>query len=478
MKIYRFTGFAPFLNIAIVCTFIISLSGCATIGPDYSEPKNTAALLWQAPLPHGGSLDALSDWWSQFNDPVLTRFQRSAELDSPTFEKAKTNIQKARATLSSTEASGLPSANAQTSLTRSTQQTSGVATARIVALDASWELDLFGKSQRSSESATARVQARENDWHDARISLAAEVADTYVQYRACDVLTNTYAQELTSMRETTIATESLIRAGLAAGTEGSLARASLASVTSAGLLQSSQCELFVKSLVNLTGIDESEIRRQLLQGGTGIPQPGGLNVKSIPSETLRQRPDLASRERELAAASAEIGVAQAELYPSLSLSGAISVSATGLASVLTSWSFGPKLSIPLFDGGRGRAAVSSAKANYEAAYSDWRQNVRTVIKEVEQSLVRLDSAAKRTDQSELSAKEYRQYLVGAEAQWRAGTTSLLALEESRRQALSAQVELIGLQRDRVTSWIALYKALGGGWQPEATTNPNETTVVN
>jgi len=474
MQTYRATGGQAFSILAI--GLAIALGGCAAVGPDYTEPAPAAAALWQAPLPHGGSVTALGDWWSQFNDPVLTRLQRSAESGSPTLAKAWANIEKARATLSSAGAASLPSANGQASVTRGTQQTGEVATARSVGLDASWELDLFGKVRRSTESARARVQARENDWHDARVSLAAEVADTYVQYRACGLLANAYAQELTSMNETAKATESLVRAGLTASTEGSLARASLASTTSAGLAQRAQCELLVKSLVNLTGIDEPELRHQLAQGSTGVPQPAGLDVQSVPAQALRQRPDLASRERELAAASADIGVAQADLYPSLSLSGSINVSATGLASALTSWSFGPTLSIPLFDGGRTRAAVDSARAGYEAAYADWRQSVRTVVKEVEQSLVRLDSAAKRTQQSERAAQEYRRYLVGAEAQWRAGTISLLTLEESRRQALSAQIELIGLQRDRVAYWIALYKALGGDWQPASPASPPASAV--
>ncbi|MGC1173619.1 efflux transporter outer membrane subunit [Polaromonas sp.] len=475
MQTHRPNGWQAFSILAI--GLAIALGGCAAVGPDYTEPAPAAAALWQAPLPHGGSVTALGDWWSQFNDPVLTRLQRSAESGSPTLAKAWANIEKARATLSSAGASGLPSASGQASVTRGTQQTGEVATARSAGLDASWELDLFGKVRRGTESARARVQARENDWHDARVSLAAEVADSYVQYRACGLLASAYAQELTSMNETAKATESLVRAGLTAGTEGSLARASLASTTASGLAQRAQCELLVKSLVNLTGIDEPELRHQLAQGGIGVPQPTGLDVQSVPAQALRQRPDLASRERELAAASADIGVAQADLYPSLSLSGSIKVSAIGLASALTSWSFGPTLSIPLFDGGRTRAALHSARAGYEAAYADWRQTVRTVVKEVEQSLVRLDSAAKRTEQSERAAQEYRRYLVGAEAQWRAGTISLFTLEESRRQALSAQIELIGLQRDRVAYWIALYKALGGDWQSATPAGPSAASAA-
>ncbi|MBT9550373.1 MAG: efflux transporter outer membrane subunit [Hydrogenophaga sp.] len=451
----------------------IALGGCAAVGPNHAQPEPAAPPAWQAPLPHGGQVAALGDWWSQFNDPVLTRLQRAAESGSPTLAKAWANIEKARATLTSAGASGLPSANGVASATRGTQQTGGVATARSAGLDASWELDLFGKVRRSTESAQALAQARENDWHDARTSLAAEVADTYVQYRACGLLASAYEQELASMNETVKATESLVRAGLTATTDGSLARASLASTSSAALAQRAQCELLVKSLVDLTGTGESALRTQLAQGGADVPQPRGIDVRSVPAQALRQRPDLASRERELAAASAEIGVAQADLYPSLSLSGSIDVSVVGVASALTSWSFGPALSLPLFDGGRRRAAVDSARAGHDAAYADWRQAVRTAVKDVEQSLVRLDSTAKRTEQAERAAQEYRRYLVGAEAQWRAGSTSLLDLEDARRQALSAQIELIGLQRDRVAHWIALYKALGGDWQSGTPATPPE-----
>jgi len=451
----------------------VALGGCAAVGPNHSPPEPAVPSAWQAPLPHSGKVAVLNDWWSQFNDPVLTQLQRSAESGSPTLARAWANIEKARATLTSAGASGLPSANGQASVTRGTQLSGGVATARSAALDASWELDLFGKVRRSTESARALEQARENDWHDARISLAAEVADTYVQYRACGLLANAYEQELASMNETAKATESLVRAGLTASSDGSLTRASVASTTSAALAQRAECELLVKSLVDLTGTDESALRSQLALEGPDLPQPAALEVRSVPAQALRQRPDLAVRERELAAASAEIGVAQADLYPSLSLSGSIELSAVGAASALTNWSFGPTLSLPLFDGGRRRAAVDSARAGYDAAYADWRQGVRTAVKEVEQSLVRLDSTAHRTEQAERAAQEYRRYLVAAQAQWRAGTSSLLELEEARRRALSAQIELIGLQRDRVAHWIALYKALGGDWQSGTPATPPE-----
>lgn len=334
-------------------------------------------------------------------------------------------------------------------------------------MDASWELDLFGKIRRSAEAAQARMDARVSDWHDARVSLAAEVADTYVQYRACVLLAETYESELTSILQTERAMTSLVKAGFRPPSDGALALAGSASTRSTLVLQRAQCDLLVKSLVSLTGIDEVTLRGLMSAGNTKLPQPAALQVESVPAQVLRQRPDLASRERELAAASAEIGVARADLYPSLSLSGSITVSASSLASSAASWSFGPSLSLPIFDGGRRRAAVDSARAGYTAALADYRQGVRNVVKEVEQALVNLDSAGRRADDAATAAREYRRYFHATEVSWRAGRDSLLTLEEARRTALSAEIQQITLQRDRVAYWIALYKALGGGWQPGA-----------
>lgn len=448
----------------------LALSGCA-VGPDYHPPAPTVAATWQAALPHEGSVDAMVGWWRQFDDPVLSQLIARAEGDSPSLDKAWANIEKARATLTTTRAAGLPSLSGSGSVSRGKQQqipgsAPVLATSRSADLDASWELDLFGKVRRNAQAAQARIDARVDDWHDARVSLAAEVADTYVQYRACGLLAEAYERELASMTDTEKATAVSVRAGFTAPADGALARASVASTTSTLLSQRAECELLVKSLVNLTGSDEAALRALMAPGGAKVPQPAALAVQSVPAQALRQRPDLASSERELAATSAEIGVAVADLYPSLSLSGSISVSASNLSSSVTTWSLGPSLSIPLFDAGKRRAAVDSAQASYRSALAEYRQSVRDVVKEIEQALVRLDSTGRRADQAEQAAQEYRRYFEATEVNWRAGGASLLTLEEARRSALSAQIDQITLQRSRVQYWIALYKALGGGWQPD------------
>jgi len=462
------------LSFSALISVAAALGGCA-VGPVYREPEPAIPATWHAARPDVGAIVGMADWWEQFDDPTLGTLISLAESASPTLDKAWANIQKARATLTTAQADGLPSLSAQGSVTRAREQAvngqMSVTTTRSRSVDTSWEIDLFGKVRRNAEAAQARIEARVGDWHDASVSLAAEVADTYVQFRGCELLADAYGRELTSLRETDKATALLVLAGFSASADGSLARASVASTQSTLINQRAQCDLLVKSLVALTGGDETDLRVRLAGTSGHIPQPASIEVPSVPAEALRQRPDLASSERELAAASADIGAAQADRYPSLSLSGVITVAAATTTSPLTTWSLGPSLSLPLLDGGRRRAAVDSARATYAAAEANYRQKVRQAVKEVEQALVSLDSSARRSAQVELAAQEYRRYFEATEQNWRAGGVSLLTLEEARRSALTAQIESIGLQRDRVEYWIALYKALGGGWQPGTPVTP-------
>jgi NodT family efflux transporter outer membrane factor (OMF) lipoprotein len=459
---------------------LLALAGCA-VGPIYQPPAPATATAWHAPVPHDGKAAVLQGWWAQFNDAALTQFVDWADADSPTLTQAWARIEQARATLTTTRAGALPSVNASGSATRARQQVTTTQTAptttRSAGLDASWEIDLFGRVRRNTEAASARIEAREADWHDARVSLAAEVADTYVQYRACGLLADAYDRELASVTTTEATTATMVKAGLTAPADGALARASLASSRATAVRQRAQCALLLKSLVYLTGRDEPELLAVMASSetsSTAVPQPMRLSVDSVPAEVLRQRPDLASLERELAASSAEIGAAQADLYPSLSLGGSITRAFTQGLSGSTSWSFGPQLSLPIFNGGARRAAVDTAQAGYLSALAGYRQGVRAAVREVEQALVNLDSTRRRATEAHRAAEEYRRYLNATEANWRAGTASLLNLEEARRSALSAEIDDLTLEQSQVSYWIALYKALGGGWTPGTpTTSPSQ-----
>jgi NodT family efflux transporter outer membrane factor (OMF) lipoprotein len=456
-----------FLFVSLVC---LATAGCA-VGSDYTPPATRTTAQFTAPRPHGGSTAGLVGWWDRFDDPALPRLLTLAEIDSPSLAQTWANIQVARATLAGDRADQWPSLTASGSAGRGKQQsTAGAAmtsNSLSASLDASWEVDLFGKLRRTAEAAESRLAARTDDWHDARVSLAAEVADTYVQYRACQLLVTAYDDEAQSQQATAAATDVSVRAGFTSTADGALARAGAASAWATLTAQRAECDLLVKSLVDLTGAAEPDLRDILTQSPARLPQPAVFAVDSVPAALLVQRPDVASAERELAAANAEIGVAEADRYPSLSLGGSITRSGASLGTLLTTWLVGPSVSLPVFDAGKRAAAVDSAQAVHDFRLATWRQSVRTAVKEVEQALVRLDNATRRTGDLQAAAQGYRQYFESIDRNWRAGGASLLDREQARRNALSAEISFITVQRDQIQYWIALYKALGGGWQPES-----------
>lgn len=440
------------------------LAGC-TMGPNYQRPQIATSSSWVAPVPKAVGASTLAGWWQRFDDPVLLRLQEQAAASSPTLDQAVARILQARATLDTNRAQGAPSLNAGASYTEAGQRMStGGQSVQFVAggfqpsADASWTLDLFGKIRRNNQAARARIAARGYDLADAQIALAAEVADDYVQYRGCEQLADLYDQQAQSQGETARLTRISQQAGFTAPADAELTDASAASVRASYTDQVAQCDLLVKSLTSLTGADEAALRATLAPGKAKLPMPAMLSVTSLPADLVRQRPDIASSERELAASSAEIGAATADLYPSLSLSGSISS-----GSGLTQWSFGPSLSVPILDGGKARAGVRSARAAYDLQFATYRESVRTGILEVEQALVRLQSARARDADLARSAQGYTASFTAIDRQRQVGSVSMIDRESARRNALDAQRTLVSLRLTQVRELISLYTALGGGW---------------
>jgi multidrug efflux system outer membrane protein len=448
----------------VACLFV---SGCTTLA-DLQKPDVKIAKIWHATLPHDGRTGDLVSWWSDSFGPTLTALITAAQAKNPSLETAEAEIMEARARLASAQASLFPGLGGPGSLTHS--GTGGdkanrvaVATTASGSLDASWEIDLFGKTRQKSESARFRVHERVADWHDARVSLAAEVADYYVQYRACWQLERVYTAELASQSETIQAMQTAETSGFTSSADLALGRAGVASSASTLTAQRTECEVLVKSLARLTGGDEPHVRNLLAKGKSGIPTPKTLKLSAVPADALRQRPDINALELEIAASLAEVGAAKADLYPSLSLGGSVTVDSSKLMGTSLPWSFGPALSIPLFDGGSRRAAVGSAAAAYDAAVAAYKSGVLDAVAEVETALVRIDGTRRRIGDSTVAARNYRAYFNAVDSNWKAGGASLLDREDARRLAQLAEVSLIEIRRDSVRSWIALYKALGGGW---------------
>jgi outer membrane protein, multidrug efflux system len=449
----------------------LGLVGCAAVGPNYSTATAPAPAKWYAALPHGGNASNLQAWWQQFDDPLLAQLIEAANAVSDTLASALSRIEQSRSGIAAARSALLPGVNLGASAGRSSSGPNApIASSARASVDASWEIDLFGGNQRSREAALARYDSSVAGWHAARVSLAAEVATQYVGLRACEALLVGFERDATSRQETDRLTQLKVKAGFTATAEGALSGASVADAQSRLDGQRAECDINVKSLVALSALEEAPLRDMLKPSTAKLPQPKGFAIDTIPSIVLTQRPDISSAERDLAAASADIGVAEAARYPRISLLGslgALATRASGISSEGKTWSFGPALDLPLFDAGRRAANADAARARYQESLAMYKSRARNAVREVETALTQLGSAQTRETDAGKAASGYEAFLKATQARYNAGAGSLLELEEARRALLNAQVSLLSVQRERVTSWIALYKSLGGGWTSDA-----------
>ena len=457
-------------SLGVAATLLIA--GCATPVPDLT-PGSAAvpvAAQWHAPLPHGGQLADLNLWWAQFDDPLLLRLIEAGQQVSPTLAQASARIADARAASVGQSAALLPSVDASLASSRGrTDLGELTGTASSAGLQLGWVLDLFGAGRAAAAAAQARLESSQASWHEARVAVAAEIATTYVELRACEARVRQADIDAQSRERTAQITRLAANAGFQAPASADLANASAAQGKVTLIRQRTQCDLLIKALNALTAQDEAALRRDLASGSGVLPQPIELCISALPAELLAQRPDIHAATRDVIAASAEADHAQAERWPRITLAGNIGttrIDSVGVSANGTVWSIGPvTVTLPLFDGGARRANAEAASVRYAAATTVYFARLREAIREVEVALVTLDSTAqRRLDAAHASSGFNRSYLA-TEAGYRAGTASLFELEDARRSLLVAQVAEIELQRERVAAWIALYRALGGGWSP-------------
>ena len=452
-----------------------ALSGCA-VGPTHQAPTlaTDAPSSWTTRLPHDGQAAQLTQWWEQFGDTTLTQLIKQAETASPTLEQASARIRQARAAAGVTDSALLPALNGSATQRRSSQDSNRQNTTSR-GLDASWELDLFGGNLRASQAADARLAVAGLNWHHARVSLAAEVATTYFSLRQCEAAVELARQDVQSRTKTLELVTLKVTNGAAALPDQDRAEASAADSRSTLAAQLGTCERTRHQLAMLTAMPEERLV-SLLSSPNALPPVTLAGFELLPAQVLSQRPDVAAAERQLAAASADIGVAIADMLPSLTLVGSIGINtsnASGTSVSARSWSFGPSLTLPIFDGGRRAQAVAAAHGRYDEAAGAWRQTVLTAVKEVEDALTRLNTAQQRATDASLAATRYEAYLKATEARFSAGSVSLLELEDARRLTLSARSTLLGLNLEHVQARVALYKAAGGGWSQQKTSSPQE-----
>lgn len=464
------------------------LAACAGMAPPAVQVSDQTASNWNSPLPivinndlkasnlpHQGSLKALSTWWENMGDPRLVELISSAQAVSPSVAAATARIQQARSTLATTSTANTPMLNAAANASRGGSQLNvPVATYVQAGLQASWEFDLWGGNSAAKNAAQARLDGSQAGWHEARVSVAAEVANTYLNFRTCELLVNVAKDDATSRAETLRLTDLLAKAGFTAPANAALARASNAQGQSMLTMQRTQCDMHIKALVALTTLTEPQIRQKMAVVGilftyTAINNIVTAGMPKLPAQLLAQRPDIYAAQQDIAAASGDVGSAQAAKYPRLGLNGSLglaSLRTSGISTDGATWSIGPvSVTLPIFDGGQRAAAVEVANANYELAVANYRAKVRNAVREVEEALLSLQSAVDRLQDAATATDGYSAAFAASEARFKSGLGSLSDLEDTRRTALAAKTALLNLEREQSAAWVALYRALGGGWTP-------------
>jgi outer membrane protein, multidrug efflux system len=451
---------------------LLVLAGCASTAPALAPERAGAQLAtqWHAPLPHGGRVDDLRQWWSQFDDPLMPRLIDAAQRASPTIAQAAANIADAKASHVTRGAALLPSLDIAASATRGRSElVAPMGNASSLGLQTAWELDLFGANRAGLAAAEARLASSQAGWHDARVSVAADVARNYVELRACEAHVQQAGIDAASRAQTFRLTEWATAGGIRSPAAADLARASAAQGEVALEARKAQCDLLVKALVALTAQDEPDLRRALAEKVAQLPLPLEFGVRTVPAEVLAQRPDIHAAGREVVAASADSTQAKARRWPGVTLAGSIGaarVSSLGVSTDGTVWSVGPvAITFPLFDGSVRRANAEAAQVRYATATTVYAARLRTAIQEVEGALVTLESTARRSESASVASNGFERSYRATAASYHAGAASLFDLEDARRSLVAAQSTLIELRRERLLAWIALYRAMGGGWSP-------------
>lgn len=457
------------LTAVLACAAL--LTGCAAPQPARAPAPDLPAQWYAPPLAHQGSSVALAQWWGRLGDPVLTDWITRAQTHSPSVAAARAQVSAARAAVAASETQAGPQVAAVASASRGrSDAATPLGTAVGVGLQASWVIDLWGGAAAETASARAQQDAAGAGWHEARVVVAAEVARLYVAHRLCRAQLAVASSDRDSRGATARSSAVTEQVGLTAPAVLALAQASHAEAQARTQAQAEQCERQIKALVALTALPEPKLREQLASApGLQLASMPALSVQAVPAEAIRQRPDVFRVQRELVAAGEAAGAARALLLPNLSLSGSLLRNrfSTGSGSTnLTTWSVGPlSLNLPLIGRGALTANADAAQARYEAAAVAYAATLRQAVAEVEQALVTLDGLTLRLAATEAAQAGYVKSFAATEARHRVGLANLNELEDARRLRLNAESSTIAVQQERFNAWVALYLALGGGFDP-------------
>jgi multidrug efflux system outer membrane protein len=475
------------------------LAGC-TVGPNYRTPN--------VPLPdHFGATTRpvtehvdFARWWTAFNDPVLNSLIDRAAANNLDLKTAESRVRQARAQRGVISADYYPNVNTNASYRRSHSSenafsfngsgTPGAADGSSAGastfgtfnppgsttdlfqtgFDASWELDIFGGVRRDVEAADADLDAQVEDQRDHLVSLFAEVARNYIELRGFQQQIEIARRNVKIQQEAAEVAQSKSR--LAGGSELDVARAQAQVATTSAQIPTlqTQRDQAVHRLGTLLGLEpraliaELETVQEISKGPPEVP-PG------LPSELLRRRPDIRRAERQLAATSARIGVATADLYPKFSITAALGLQSEKVKSLGDGssrfWNIAPGVSWSLFDAGRIRANIEVQDERQRQALYTYQQTILTALEDVENALTAYSQEQQRRQLLQESVDRSRRAVELATTLYQGGARDFLNVVDAERSQALAEDQLVQSDRLIGTNLVALYKALGGGWTPRA-----------
>lgn len=458
----------------LVTAAVVLLAGCAAVGPDYRPPETSYPGMWNTELQDGLVLrqadpGELAQWWDTLDDPVLSSLMSRAVQGSLDLKEASSRVREARARRVSAGSGLFPSLGSSGSLQRTGDGNSSGGSDRTLyaaGFDAAWELDIFGGTRRAMEAAEADLSAVLEGRNDTLVTLTAEVALNYVELRTFQARLDAAQSSLDIQEETYRLELSRVQSGMSDALSLQQARSNLESTRARIPALRASLEEAKNRLAVLLGERPGAVHPELAEHRLVPVIPPEVPVDA-PADVLRRRPDVRRAERELAVQSALVGVAVSELYPKITLGGSIGLSALSAGDLLTagsrSYSYGPRISLPIFSAGSIRANIEARSAMQEQALIRYEAAVLTALEEVENVLVAYAKEQERRSflvEAERAARDASEL---AEHKYNAGITDFTVLLDTQRSLLSARDELAQSDGAVTSNLVRLYKALGGGW---------------
>lgn len=449
------------------------LAGCASLkAPTASADAGVAVPpAWSAATP-ATSPTSLAGWWQRFNDPALTDLIEQALAANASVASAQAALRQSRALAQVQQARLEPDLGVSGSAQRS-RSAAGVSSNSFRAgFDASWEPDVFGGQRAARDAATLDAEVSAANLGDVQVSVAAEVAQTFITLRSTEQRLAIARENLASQEETLRITQWRVQAGLATSLQSEQARAAVEQTRAQIPALRTSLALARHQLALLTGRTIADFT--LAEGGA-LPQPADDLALAFPADTLRQRPDVRAAEARAAAAAQRVLQADAARYPSFSLSGSLGLSAltlSGLGSGAVVSSLLASVTLPVFDGGALRAQGEAQRAAFDQAREAHRSAVLAALKDVEDALVALQGDRERLARLREAADAASNAALLARQRYASGLVDFQTVLETQRTQLSAQDNVAASAADVAGDHVRLYKALGGGWSPQTATTKN------